>query len=124
MTKYNPFFEKAGMILAGKMELQPDQKKLLELIENVSHFHNKALCKAFLNNLNSEQIGQLQHLLEQNIKAVGGASPGRMEQLQRSLREGNFSETLVNCLPVQRYYLCWVNPEFQQTQLKTDSGQS
>jgi ABC-type ATPase with predicted acetyltransferase domain len=114
MAKYNPFFEKAGMTLAGKMELQPDQKKLLEFIERangkVSLLHNKALCKQFLNGLNSIQIQQLQHLLEQNIKAAGGASPGRMEQLQKSLKEGNFSETLANCLPVQRCYLYWVNP--------------
>ena len=115
----NPFFEKAGMTLAGKMELQPDQKKLLEFIENtsgkVSLLHNKALCKAFLNNLSSAQIGQLQHLLEQNIKAVGGSSPGRMEQLQKSLNRGNFSETLVHCLPVQRCYLYWVNPKYKET---------
>ena len=119
MAKYNPFFEKAGMTLAGKMELQPDQKKLLEFIESangkVSLLHNKALCKAFLNNLDSAQIGLLQHLLEQNIKAIGGASPGRMEQLQKSLNEGNFSETLVHCLPVQRCYLYWVNPEYKET---------
>jgi hypothetical protein len=101
------------------MEFKPDQKKLLEFIENaggeVSLLHNKALCKAFLNNLSSDQIGRLQHLLEQNIKAVGGASPGRMEQLQRSLGEGNFSDTLVNCLPVQRCYLYWVTPAFQSS---------
>jgi hypothetical protein len=118
MAKYNPFFEKAGMTLAGKMELQTDQKKLLEFIETysgkVSLLHNKALCKAFLNNLDSAQIGQLQHLLEQNIKAVGGASPGKMEQLQKNLNEGNFSETLVHCLPVQRCYLYWVNPSFKE----------
>jgi GNAT superfamily N-acetyltransferase len=117
MAKYNPFFEKAGMTLAGKMELQPDQKKLLEFIESangkVSLLHNKALCKQFLNGLNTAQIKQLQHLLEQNIKAAGGASPGRMEQLQKSLNEGNLSETLINCLPVQRCYLYWVNPFFQ-----------
>jgi ABC-type ATPase with predicted acetyltransferase domain len=116
MAKYNPFFEKAGMTLAGKMELQPDQKKLLTLIENakgkVSLLHNKALCKAFLNNLSTTQIQQLQHLLEQNIKAIGGASPGKMKQLQKSLNEGNFSETLVNCLPVQRCYLYWINTSF------------
>ena len=118
MAKYNPFFEKGGMTLAGKMELQPDQKKLLEFIENangkVSLLHNKALCKAFLNELNSAQIQQLQHLLEQNIKAAGGASPGRMEQLQKSLNEGNLGETLINCLPVHRCYLYWVNPIFGQ----------
>ena len=99
------------MTLEGKMELQPDQKKLLEFIENangkISLLHNKALCKAFLNNLNSEQIGELHDFLEKNIKAVGGASPGRMEQLQKTLSEGNFSETLINCLPVQRCYLYW-----------------
>ena len=79
----------------------------------VSLLHNKALCKAFLNNLSSDQIGRLQHLLEQNIKGVGGASPGRMQQLQKNLSEGNFSDTLVSCLPVQRCYLYWVNPTFQ-----------
>ncbi len=118
MAKYNPFFEKAGMTLVGKMELQPDQKKLLEFIESasgkVSLLHNKALCKAFLNNLSSDQIERLQHLLEQNIKAMGGASPGRMEQLQKSLSEGNFSETLINCLPVQRCYLYWANLAYQE----------
>jgi hypothetical protein len=118
MAKYNPFFEKAGMTLAGKMELQPDQKKLLQFINEangkVSLLHNKAICKAFLNGLNSAQIGQLQHLLEQNIKAAGGASPGKMAQLQKKLNEGNFGETLINCLPVQRCYLYWVNPTFQE----------
>jgi len=128
MAKYNPFFEKAGMTLAGKMELQPDQKKLLEFIESVngkvSLLHNKALCKAFLNNLDSAQISQLQHLLEQNIKAVGGASPGRMEQLQKSLNEGNFSETLVHCLPVQRCYLYWVNPAFSNMEVEDKAIQN
>jgi ABC-type ATPase with predicted acetyltransferase domain len=116
MAKYNPFFEKAGMTLAGKMELQPIQKRLLEFIENVggkvSLLHNKALCKAFLNNLNSAQITELQHILEQNIKAVGGASPGKMAQLQKSFNEGNFSETLIHCLPVERCYLYWINAKY------------
>jgi len=113
MAKYNPFFEKAGMTLAGKMELQPDQKKLLSFIESangkVSLLHNKALCKAFLNSLNSIQINELQKILEQNISDVGGSSPGRMAQLQKNMGEGNFSETLVDLLPVERCYLYWVN---------------
>jgi hypothetical protein len=37
-----------------------------------------------------------------------------MDQLQKNLSEGNFSETLVNCLPVQRCYLYWVNPEYKE----------
>jgi hypothetical protein len=118
MAKYNPFFEKAGMILAGKMELQPDQKKLLAFIESangkVSLLHNKALCKAFLNNLDSAQMSQLQIILDQNISNAGGSSPGRMAQLRKSMSEGNFSETLINLLPVQRCYLYWVNPAYQE----------
>jgi hypothetical protein len=118
MAKYNPFFEKAGMMLAGTMELQPDQKKLLAFIESasgkVSLLHNKALCKAFLNNLNSAQMSQLQTILEQNIGDAGGASPGRMAQLRKALGDGNFSETLTNLLPVQRCYLYWVNSAYRE----------
>jgi len=118
MAKYNPFFEKAGMTLAGTMELQPDQKKLLTFIESaggkVSLLHNKALCKAFLNTLNSAQLSQLQSILQQNISDIGGSSPGRMEGLQKNMNEGNFSETLIDVLPVQRCYLYWVNPSFQE----------
>jgi GNAT superfamily N-acetyltransferase len=118
MAKYNPFFEKAGMTLAGVMELQPDQKKLLEFIEGakgkVSLLHNKALCKAFLNNLNSAQMSELQSILEKNIGNAGGSSPGRMAQLRKNMNEGNFSETLINLLPVQRCYLYWVNPAYQE----------
>jgi ABC-type lipoprotein export system ATPase subunit len=118
MAKYNPFLEKAGMILAGKMKLQPDQKKLLTLIEStggkVSLLHNKALCKAFLNNLNPSQMSELQNILMQNISDVGGSSPGRMAQLQRNMDEGNFSETLIDLLPVERCYLYWVNPSYRE----------
>lgn len=118
MAKYNPFFEKAGMTLAGTMELQPDQKKLLAFIESaggkISLLHNKALCKAFLNTLNSTQLSQLQSILLQNIGDVGGSSPGRMEGLQKNMNEGNFSETLIALLPVQRCYLYWVNPAYQE----------
>jgi ABC-type lipoprotein export system ATPase subunit/GNAT superfamily N-acetyltransferase len=114
MAKYNPFFEKAGMTLAGLMELQREQKKLLSFIEGaggkISLLHNKALCKAFLNNLSSVQLSQLQKILEKNINGMGGSSPGRMKKLQKNLSEGNFSETLMNLLPVQRCYLYWVNP--------------
>jgi hypothetical protein len=118
MAKYNPFFEKAGMTLVGKMQLQHDQKKLLAFIESaggkVSLLHNKALCKAFLNNLNPAQMSELQNILVQNISDVGGSSPGRMEQLQKNMDEGNFSETLIDLLPVERYYLYWVNSAYQE----------
>jgi ABC-type lipoprotein export system ATPase subunit len=118
MAKYNPFFEKAGMVLAGIMELQPDQKKVLAFIEGtggkVSLLHNKALCKAFLNNLNSAQMSQLQSILNQNIGDIGGASPGRMRGLEEMLKTGNFSEVLIDLLPVQRCYLYWVNNDYQQ----------
>jgi ATPase subunit of ABC transporter with duplicated ATPase domains len=118
MAKYNPFLEKAGMTLAGTMELQPDQKKLLGFIESaggkISLLHNEALCKAFLNTLNSAQLSQLQDILQQNISDIGGSSPGRMEGLQKNMNEGNFSETLIALLPVQRCYLYWVNPSYQE----------
>jgi len=118
MAKYNPFFEKAGMTLTGTMELQPDQKKLLAFIESaggkVSLLHNKALCKAFLNNLNPAKMSELQNILIQNIGDVGGSSPGRMAQLQKNMNEGNLSETLIDLLPVERCYLYWVNPVSQE----------
>ena len=79
MAKYNPFFEKAGMTLAGKMELQPDQKKLLEFIENangkVSLLHNKALCKAFLNNLNSAQMHSCSTFWNKTLKRSAEQAP-------------------------------------------------
>jgi ABC-type lipoprotein export system ATPase subunit/GNAT superfamily N-acetyltransferase len=118
MAKYNPFFEKAGMTLAGVIEPQPDQKKLLAFIEGangkISLLHNKALCKAFLNDLNAVQMGQLQKILEQNISDMGGSSPGRMNRLRKNMSEGNFSETLINLLPVERCYLYWVNPAHRE----------
>ena len=120
MAKYNPFFEKAGMILAGKMELQPIQKKLLAFIEGaggkVSLIHNKALCKGFLNGLNSSQLAELEKLLRQDISDVGGSSPGRMEGLEKKLKDGDFIGTLIDLLPVQRCYLYWVNPNYQPEQ--------
>jgi hypothetical protein len=118
MAKYNPFFEKAGMTLIGAMEFQKDQKKLLAFIEagggKVSLLHNRALCKAFLNNLNSAQFTQLQSILMENITNMGGASPGRMKGLEKKMIDGNFSETLIDLLPVQRCYLYWVNPAYQE----------
>jgi hypothetical protein len=120
MAKYNPFFEKAGMTLVGQMEFQPIQKKLLHFIETnggkVSLIHNKALCKAFLNNLGTEGITELEKLIRQDISDTGGSSPGRMQQMERKLNEGDFIGTLISMLPVQRCYLYWINQNFVREQ--------
>ncbi|MGD0451195.1 MAG: hypothetical protein ABSA79_09110 [Candidatus Bathyarchaeia archaeon] len=132
MAKYNPFFEKAGMTFSGKMELQPIQKKLLAFIEGtggkISLIHNKALCKGFLNSLNSSQMAELEKILRQDISDLGGSSPGRMETLQKKLDGGDFIGTLIDSLPVQRCYLYWLNqicqPEQNHTPTQPDQDPS
>jgi hypothetical protein len=64
-------------------------------------------------------MSQLQSILNQNIGDIGGASPGRMRGLEEMMKAGNFSETLIALLPVQRCYLYWKNPSFQLPQEKT-----
>jgi ABC-type lipoprotein export system ATPase subunit/GNAT superfamily N-acetyltransferase len=117
MAKYNPFFEKAGMTLVGKMELQQDQKNLLRFLERtggkLSLLHNKPLCKAYLNGLDPSQFQELCRHLERSISSMGAASPGRMDGLKRILSEGNVINALMDVLPVERVYLYWLNPLWQ-----------
>jgi ABC-type lipoprotein export system ATPase subunit/GNAT superfamily N-acetyltransferase len=117
MAKYNPFFEKAGMTLVGKMELQQDQKNILKFLERtggkLSLLHNKPLCKAYLNTLNQTQFQELAKHLERLIQGVGAISPGRMDGLKKLMDEGNIIEVLMDLLPVERVYLYWVNPSWQ-----------
>jgi len=127
MAKYNPFFEKAGMTLVGKMELQPDQKNILKFLEQtggkLSLLHNKPLCKAYLNSLNQVQFQELSKRLQRLIQAAGGSSPGWAEGLKKKLEEGNFIEVLMHLLPVERVYLYWTNPAWQaQTRTPTQPG--
>ena len=117
MAKYNPFFEKAGMTLVGKMELQQDQTNILKFLGEtggkLSLLHNKPLCKAYLNSLNQTQFQELGKRLERLIQGVGGISPGRMDGLKKMMEEGNIIEVLMDLLPVERVYLYWVNPSWQ-----------
>jgi ABC-type lipoprotein export system ATPase subunit/GNAT superfamily N-acetyltransferase len=131
MARYNPFFEKAGMTLVGKMALQKDQIDLLQFLDRtggkLSLLHNKPLCKAYINSLDRMQFQELCKNLERSVSSVGAASPGRMDELKRKLSEGNVIDVLMNLLPVERVYLYWLNPVWQAqtrtpTQLLQDSN--
>ena len=126
MASYNPFFEKAGMTKAGKMEFNKSQQEMILFCQrlgiNVDLLWNKEFRKQFLNGLTAVQMQQLIKILEDQAKTLAGISSNRSREFVEKLQQGQVDEILSKALPVERVYLYWLNLAWQaQTLIRPDS---
>lgn len=122
MPKYNPSFEKAGMMRAGTIPYNPEQEELLETLKtfgepNPATLKSSKKAKQFLANLTDEQAATLTEALLNTTEAL--AKQGyrgfneALKILKQYEREGLLA-SLVELVPTERVYLYWENPEWRE----------
>lgn len=121
MPKYNPFFEKAGMIKVGVMPIKQTQKNIVKTIEALGAYpalmHSPSYRIEFVKKLTNGEANQLKSVLNKELNHVGGIGRRGLSQARhyrREFRETGLESMIKNLMPVERVYLYWLNPEMKQ----------
>ncbi len=118
MAKYNPFFEKAGMIRINAPEIERDRsyRKNLERLENLGFnldlLSSKKHSLMIINQLREDQIEELKRIIHKNFMA----KKFRGNSLLKSIEQDD-KDAMAEALKRHRLnpvYLLWKNPAFKE----------
>ena len=118
MARYNPFFEKAGMIRVEKKRLNPEFEKLALWLENhgfnLDYKGSRRACTAFFKKLNSYRRKVFKRLIKNVMKRRAFLFSGKREERRLLEKKWGLEEVIdaMKKLPKDAVYYYWLNPEW------------